>query len=633
MSFAEYLRTKSAGTPVVLETRKPTDSSMGTLKKKQMASRVFAVGGHFVGSTISGNTQSGNDHSSRSYSKSTGKSADSSAFSNYRASQAISNDAASVRGRIIQNASVTTVTVVKADKQLAISDKWTSGSNNAVSKYVYGLYYANGYWVAVGGYGVGDQTISYTTDITSNSWRSPTNSVGFSQSGDAVFYANGYWVAVGHADLRSNTKSIIWTTDPTQNWQYITGTTFFDTIGHAIIYAGGYWVAVGDDSDSTKRILWTTDPTGNWNVATGTNVDANRGIAYDGSTYWVAVGNTSTPIVWTTDPRSGWVSVTGNTYLTNIGSVAYANGYWVAVGSGGGSTIIWTTDPRSGWTPSTGTSFGFSGLSVKYADGHWVAVGQDTSGGYSGDTILSTIDPRSGWTRVNGPTFNFVGQSIANGGGYWVAGGSPNQNIMYAPSNTNTTVSTTTPTTTTTVTCNTNLPAPPKPYFNGCAVNNGGLRQATTVSLSGSDFARQKIISQLSTNPIPHNKKGDKPCGPLFVDDTISLGGYSNCCISSSPAVHAQKDIFVPPPRYNPNPPSQSNGAYAPMGLPVTQTPSYKAGAYISKPATYSLGATKHHGNDMNVNPKQEIVPYQGPPGPPPHLRLNQPMQGNVKPS
>ena len=181
------------------------------------------------------------------------------------------------------------------------------------------------------------------------------------------------------------------------------------------------------------------------------------------------------------------------------------------------------------------------------------------------------------------------------------------------------------------------IPALPTPYFNGCGVNNGGLRQANTVSLSGSDFARQQIAAQLSRNPIPHSEPGSKPAGPVFVDNTISLNGYSNCQVGCPPparalANHHQKDIRAPQPLHNPNPPSQANGRMARMGLPVTQQRVYKAGAYVVKQPTYNLGGTKHHGNDLHVNPKRHIVRYQGPHGAPPQLKINQPMQGNVKP-
>jgi hypothetical protein len=190
---------------------------------------------------------------------------------------------------------------------------------------------------------------------------------------------------------------------------------------------------------------------------------------------------------------------------------------------------------------------------------------------------------------------------------------------------------------------NCNTPALPTPYFNGCAVNNGGLRKANTVSLSGSDFVRQQMAAQLATNPIPHNEAGSKPAGPVAVNDNLWVSGYTNCAnggsnggskYSSILANHSQKDIRAPQPRYNPNPPSQANGRMALMGLPVTQQNAYKAGAAVLRRIpNFNLGGTKHHGNDFNVNPARNIVRYQGPPGSNPHLRLNQPMQGNVKPS
>jgi hypothetical protein len=186
-------------------------------------------------------------------------------------------------------------------------------------------------------------------------------------------------------------------------------------------------------------------------------------------------------------------------------------------------------------------------------------------------------------------------------------------------------------------------PPLPTPYFNGCGVNNGGLRATNTVSLSGSDFARQQIAAQLSRNPIPHNAPGSKPAGPVAVNDNLRVNGYTNCANGGSGggnscrnilANHSIKDIRAPQPSYNPNPPSRGNGAFAPMTVPVTQQNAYKAGAAIPRRIpNFNLGGTKKHGKDLFVNQKEKIVTYKGPAGAKPHLRLNQPMQGNVKPS
>lgn len=103
MSYAEYMRTRMAGKAVVLETRKPTDSSMETLKRKQSASSVFALGGNFIGSTITGTDRYGNTNACRSYAKLVGKPGDCSSYTNYRGSQAINSNAAYARGRMMQN--------------------------------------------------------------------------------------------------------------------------------------------------------------------------------------------------------------------------------------------------------------------------------------------------------------------------------------------------------------------------------------------------------------------------------------------------------------------------------------------------------------------------------------------------
>ena len=48
MSSSEYMRIKAAARTVVLNTKKPTDSSMYTMKQRQMASQVFSKTGSYV---------------------------------------------------------------------------------------------------------------------------------------------------------------------------------------------------------------------------------------------------------------------------------------------------------------------------------------------------------------------------------------------------------------------------------------------------------------------------------------------------------------------------------------------------------------------------------------------------------
>jgi hypothetical protein len=102
MSYAEYLRRKAAAAPVILNTQKPTDASMFTLKKRMEASSDFLTDGSSYGTTISGADRSGNDHRPTSFKKATGRPAAASDFTSYRGSQAIGSDAAYARGIITQ---------------------------------------------------------------------------------------------------------------------------------------------------------------------------------------------------------------------------------------------------------------------------------------------------------------------------------------------------------------------------------------------------------------------------------------------------------------------------------------------------------------------------------------------------
>lgn len=105
MSYTEYLRRKEAAAPKIVNTVKPTDSSMHTQKVKQMASSVFSQrNGNFKGSMLQTNDRSGNQHALVVHNSPSGKNGDSTAFLHYLGSQAIRNDGAAARGKITLNA-------------------------------------------------------------------------------------------------------------------------------------------------------------------------------------------------------------------------------------------------------------------------------------------------------------------------------------------------------------------------------------------------------------------------------------------------------------------------------------------------------------------------------------------------
>jgi len=103
MSCSVYLRSKLASEPVKLNTKKPTDASMFTQKVRMVASQDFSTTGGAYGTTLQSSDMSldGLNHAPTSNLKNTGRPGPASAFTAYRGSQAVNNDAAYQRGLIV----------------------------------------------------------------------------------------------------------------------------------------------------------------------------------------------------------------------------------------------------------------------------------------------------------------------------------------------------------------------------------------------------------------------------------------------------------------------------------------------------------------------------------------------------
>jgi len=588
------MRRKSAAATVILNTRKPTDSSMYTLKKRHMASTVFPVNGGDIGSMIEANGRSGNSHQPLSYQKSTGRPKDSSYYTSYRGSQAIRNDAAYDRGRIEQ---------APTSIQGSNLNSWNAVSGSSVGGLrPLEIAYGNGIWLAVGETS-GTDNIYYTTD-PAGTWTA-VNGVFGTGFGFGIAYGNGTWVAVGDGSSGDN---IWYTSDPTGTWTSVNG-PFGTRYGLGIAYGNGTWVSVGD-GDSGDNIYYATDPTGTWTAVNGIFGVAGggygSGIAYGDGT-WVAVGegDSGNNIYYTTDPTGTWTAVSGP-FGSGAGvGIAYGNGTWVAVGQGSsGDNIYYATNPADTWTAVSGP-FGIGyGSGIAYGNGTWVAVGESSGT----DNIYYTTNPRGNWRVVNG-VFGVggAGFGIAYGNGTWVAvgQGSSGDNIYYS-GDSNTLGS---------CPC---LPASPQ-FF------TTGQRTAFTVSTNASSFIKQKLACANQLALMPHTSGQVGP--PVFVDDTISLNGYSNCVQNETLRPKAIHDIkaVVPYPTHPPRP-SQAGGQYAILGVPTTIPVQYKVGA----PLRNIPYVEKHHGNDLNVNPKRAFVRYQG--NGPAHNKINKPNFANVKP-
>ena len=146
----------------------------------------------------------------------------------------------------------------------------------------------------------------------------------------------------------------------------------------------------------------------------------------------------------------------------------------------------------------------------------------------------------------------------------------------------------------------------------------GTIIESQPVGQSASDFVRQTQGCKVSLGD-PH----DASQPPVFTDNTIrNLGNPSLCATRPFPwPDKAQLSLNLHPSRPVPSvkgnlEPGKDAGAFG-------GNDHYKAGAALRK----IPHVEKHHGNDLNVNPKQPFVKYQIPGGViPPHLKANMPI-------
>ena len=226
------------------------------------------------------------------------------------------------------------------------------------------------------------------------------------------------------------------------------------------------WVAVGYNpySPPVTCILWS--PNGKtWNYASSGGFDnssggsAGRGISYDGSGTWVAVGSEyNQPVIrWSTDGKN-WYNVNSGGFGGGGGTyghdVTYDGTIWVAVGGGSSinNSILWSNDGKNWQDASSGGFGGDGGYGIAYdGNGTWVAVGDGSSVNKS---ILWSTDGMT-WNDSSSGGFPFIlagggdgtglhaggknghyGNGIAHDGkGKWVAVGSgttPTSSILWS---------------------------------------------------------------------------------------------------------------------------------------------------------------------------------------------------------
>lgn len=181
------------------------------------------------------------------------------------------------------------------------------------------------------------------------------------------------------------------------------------------IFAAGAAGGGGGDYDWTSRSMASTG--------------ALRGVAYDGSSYWVAVtsdGNNVSDIVTSTNAITWAIQASNKNSMRDIGSDGTT---WVTVGDAG--YMLSATNPNSTWTPRT-SSFGSDNIAGVFYDGttYWFAMGANGK-------IATATSPTGTWSQQ---TTNFGSNEVRScafdGTTYCIVGGGGKMDTATDPTGT-----------------------------------------------------------------------------------------------------------------------------------------------------------------------------------------------------
>jgi hypothetical protein len=252
---------------------------------------------------------------------------------------------------------------------------WENAISGAFDSTGRGIAYGNGQWVAVGD-GSGN-TIKYSSDALN--WTNSTNGFrvyGQSIGGYGIAYGGGSnWVAVGHdiASLPNPGKNIKYSSDNGVSWSNATSNTFTEiqtSYGYGVYYGNSRFIAVGFDPNSTNAtIKYSTDNGATWVDSLSGSFDyAGRGVAFDGVSTWITVGQDASgnTIRISTDNGVNWTNVMSGGFGDHGRGVAYANSMWFAVGdmNDSTSTIKYSSDGGLTWSDAVSGAFSVSGRGI-----------------------------------------------------------------------------------------------------------------------------------------------------------------------------------------------------------------------------------------------------------------------------
>ena len=293
------------------------------------------------------------------------------------------------------------------------------------------VYYANGYYVAIGSYNKGSgnskNMLSYTSDLSKGF---TSVELAFDYSPYDIIYANGYWVI---ACYKRHYTYLLYATSLNGAWTKISFAYNKSLVPNSLCYANGYWVIGGTYGDSAY-ISYATDLEGSWtNIKvwdSGFSDDTSevRKVIYaDG--YWVAAGlgasnNPTYKIAYTTSPNETWTTnsiyqETGSTSRSGIFDIVYANGVWACAAN---EMLLYSNDIMSSSWTSKDIGVGTQ-TAIIYADGYWVVVGSGSSSssaakiGYSSTLAGNWIVNECFTSYSSSPV-----TSVAYGDGYYLFG-------------------------------------------------------------------------------------------------------------------------------------------------------------------------------------------------------------------
>jgi hypothetical protein len=252
-------------------------------------------------------------------------------------------------------------------------------------------------WIAVG---VGTNRILTSTD--GNAWTPSVVGATFTLGNDIVWNGSNLWVAVG-AGISDN--SILRSADG------ITWTASFSGFSSCwgVATSGSYWVAVGDGGSALTNQKYSGDGISWSNSLSGGFSGSGRGVAYNGSNMWVAVGygsSAANTIIYSSNGGQVWSNAVTGGFSAYGASVIWNGSIWVATGrdSSSAGNIQISLDGRN-WVPSLSGAFSVYGSGVAWSGTKFIATGSGTS------PILYSDDGRN-WSSCN-----VSNASFAAGGG------------------------------------------------------------------------------------------------------------------------------------------------------------------------------------------------------------------------